>query len=192
VRSVALDADDRLVQRAVAGDLRAYGAIVDRYRSRIYNLAYRMLGDRDRAEDAAQEAFIRAYRGLRSYRPSGKFAPWLFATASNVCIDRLRQRPFASSSTDDPAWREAPANGTESSPAAAHERGEVQRQVHEALGRLPDVQRLAVSLVHLQGLSYDEAAEVMGQPANTVKSHAYRARKTLKRLLGPYVQEGAI
>lgn len=192
MKSVALDADDRLVQRAVAGDLRAYGAIVDRYRSRIYNLAYRMLGDRDRAEDAAQEAFVRAYRGLESYRPSGRFAGWLLATASNVCIDHLRRRPFASVSTDELGWREVTANGGASSPAAAHERGEVQRQVHQALGRLPDMQRLAVSLVHLQGLSYDEAAEVMGQPVNTVKSHAHRARKTLKRLLGPYVQEGAI
>ncbi len=189
---MALDADDRLVQRTLAGDLRAYGAIVDRYRGRIYNLAYRMLGNRERAEDAAQEAFIRAYRGLRGYRPSGKFASWLFATASNVCIDRLRQRPFACASTDESGWRDVPANGPSSSPAAAYERGEVQDQVHQALGRLPDVQRLAVSLVHIQGLSYDEAAEVMGQPVNTVKSHAHRARKTLKRLLGPYVQEGGI
>jgi RNA polymerase sigma-70 factor (ECF subfamily) len=189
---VALDADDRLVQSTLAGDLKAYGALVDRYRGRIYNLAYRMLGDRDRAEDAAQEAFIRAYRGLKRYRPSGKFAAWLFATASNVCIDRLRQRPFASASTDETGWRDVPANGPGSGPTAAYERSEVQGQVHQALGRLPHVQRLAVTLVHIQGLSYDEAAEVMGQPVNTVKSHAHRARKTLKRLLGPYVQEGAL
>jgi len=189
---VAADADDRLVQKTLAGDLKAYGAIVDRYRGRIYNLAYRMLGDRDRAEDAAQEAFIRAHRGLQGYRPSGKFGAWLLATASNVCIDRLRQRPFVAASTDDPAWRETPAHGVSTSPSAAYGRTETQQQVHVALGRLPDVQRLAVTLVHIQGLSYDEAAEAMGQPANTVKSHAHRARRTLKRLLGPYVQEGAL
>ena len=189
---MALDTDDRLVQKTLAGDLKAYGAIVDRYRSRIYSLAYRMLGDRDRAEDAAQEAFIRAYRGLERYRLSGKFGAWLFATASNVCIDRLRQRPFAAASTDDPAWRETPARGASVSPPAAYGRSEIQQQVHGALGRLPHAQRLAVTLVHIQGLSYDEAAEVIGQPVNTVKSHTHRARKTLKRLLGPYVQEGAL
>ena len=68
------DADDRLVQRTLAGDPETYGDLVDHYRKRVYNLAYRMLGDRERAEDAAQEAFIRAYRGLKGYRPSGRFS----------------------------------------------------------------------------------------------------------------------
>ena len=184
------DADDRLVRRTLAGDLEAYGALVDRYRKRILNLTYRMLGDRERAEDAAQEAFIRAYRGLRSYRPSGRFSAWLFATASNVCIDRLRQRPFPQASLDEANGRPDPTeDGVEANPPAAYGRGETQEQVHRALGRLPNSQRLAIALVHLQGLSYEEAAEVMGVPVGTVKSHAHRARNTLKRLLTPYMQE---
>jgi len=184
------DADDRLVQQTLAGDLEAYGALVDRYRKRVYNLAYRMLGDRERAEDAAQEAFIRAYRALKSYRPTGRFASWLFATASHLCIDRLRQRPFAQASLDEPGLRPDPAEeGVSADPPAAYGRTETQAHVHQALGRLPHTQRLAIALVHLQGLSYEEAAEVMGCPVGTVKSHAHRARNTLKRLLTPYMQE---
>jgi RNA polymerase sigma-70 factor (ECF subfamily) len=184
------DDDDRRVQQTLAGDLTAYGALVDRYRKRILNLTYRMLGDRERAEDAAQEAFIRAYRGLRSYRPTGRFASWLFATASNVCIDRLRQRPFAQLSLDEPTGRPDPVDeGVEADPPAAYGRGETQEQVRRALGRLPDSQRLAIALVHLQGLSYEDAAEAMGVPVGTVKSHAHRARHALKRLLSPYMQE---
>jgi RNA polymerase sigma-70 factor (ECF subfamily) len=185
------DVDDRLVQQTLAGDLKAYGALVDRYRKRVYNLTYRMLGDPERAEDAAQEAFIRAYRGLRSYRPSGRFSSWLFATASNLCIDRLRQRPFAVASIDEPGLRPVREDGVEGDPPAAYHRTETQAHVHHALGRLPSSQRLAIALVHLQGLSYEEAAEVMGVPVGTVKSHAHRARHTLKRLLTPFVQECA-
>ncbi|MBM3500067.1 MAG: sigma-70 family RNA polymerase sigma factor [Armatimonadetes bacterium] len=184
------DDDDRLVQRTLAGDATAYGALVDRYRMRILNLTYRMLGDRERAEDAAQEAFIRAYRGLKSYRPSGRFSAWLFATASNLCIDRLRQRPFAHASLDEPSGRPEPSDErAETDPPAAYGRSETQEQVHRALGRLPGSQRLAIALVHLQGLSYEEAAEVMGVPVGTVKSHAHRARTALKRLLSPHMQE---
>ncbi|MBM3475203.1 MAG: sigma-70 family RNA polymerase sigma factor [Armatimonadetes bacterium] len=183
------DADDRLVHQTLAGDLKAYGALVDRYRKRVYNLAYRMLGDRERAEDATQEAFIRAYRGLRSYRPSARFASWLFSTTSHVCIDHLRRRPFAAVSIDEPGVRPATAEGIDADPPAAYGRTETQAQVHHALGRLPDTQRLAIALVHLQGLSYEDAAEVMGCPVGTVKSHAHRARTTLKRLLTPQFQE---
>jgi RNA polymerase sigma-70 factor (ECF subfamily) len=183
--------DDRLVQQTLAGDLQAYGALVDRHRKRVYNLAYRMLGDPERAEDAAQEAFIRAYRGLRTYRPNGRFTSWLLATASHVCIDRLRRRPFAALSIDEPGVKPVPAEGADSSPSASYARSETQEAVHRALGRLPANQRLAIALVHLQGLSYEEAAEAMGVPVGTVKSHAHRARNTLKRLLMPYVQECA-
>ncbi len=185
------DTDSRLVGQTLAGDMKAYGELVERYRRRVYNLAYRMLGDPERAEDAAQEAFIKAYKGLRHYRPTGKFSSWLFATASNVCIDRLRKRPFASASIDDPNWRPVASDDAESDPADAADRGETQAAVHTALGRLPENQRLAVTLVHLQGLSYEEASEIMEQPVGTVKSHAHRARSTLKRFLIPHMQESA-
>ena len=191
------DIDDRLVQRTLAGDLGAFGEIVNRYRTRIYNLAYRMLGDRERAQDAAQDVFIRAHDALGTYRPSGgrgphRLASWLFSIASNRCIDLLRRKPFASASIDSPEWQPVHAEGHNANPDTAYDRTETQQRVHAALGRLPDTQRLAIALIHIQGLSYDEAAEAMALPVGTVKSHVHRARARLKRLLASYVQECAL
>ena len=185
------DPDDRLVQRTLAGELGAFSVLVDRYRTRAVNLAYRMLGDRERADDAAQEGFVRAYRSLRTYRPCGKFRSWLLATVSHVCIDWLRQRPFAAASLDAAGADRARAEGSEADPQAAYGQAEVQERVHAALGRLPEAQRLAIVLTHLQGLSYEEAGEVMRQPVNTVKSHAHRGRARLRLLLSDYVEEEA-
>ncbi|MFQ6133751.1 MAG: RNA polymerase sigma factor [Armatimonadota bacterium] len=182
--------DDLLVQRTLSGDTGAFEMLVDRYRTRVYNLAYRMVGDRDRADDLAQDAFIRAYRGLGTYRPGRKFSSWLFAIASNLCVDALRQRPFAAQSLDDPAGHPLPAEGR-SDPQADYHRREMQQRLHGVMGRLPHAQRLATTLVHLQGMSYEEAAEVMGQPVGTVKSHAHRARGRLKQMLAPYMEEAA-
>jgi RNA polymerase sigma-70 factor, ECF subfamily len=187
---VQLDADDRLVQRTLAGELEAFSVLVDQYRTRAVNLAYRMLGDRERADDAAQEAFVRVYRALRRYRPCGKFRSWLLATVSHVCIDHLRRKPFQAASLDEMGVDPA-ALGTGHDPQAAYGQAETQARVHAALGRLPEPQRLAIVLTHLQGLSFEEAGEVMGQPVNTVKSHAHRARARLKMLLTDYVQESA-
>jgi len=186
------DTDDSLVQKTLEGDLGAYGELVNRYRSRIYNLAYRMLGDRERAEDAAQDAFIRAHSALETYKPPDRFASWLYSIASHRCIDLLRKRPFASASIDSPSWRPVAAEGREANPGASHDGAEAKERVHEALGRLPDTQRLAIALIHLQGLSYDEAAEAMGKPVGTVKSHVHRGRAQLKKLLTPYVEECAL
>ncbi|MFQ5810289.1 MAG: RNA polymerase sigma factor [Armatimonadota bacterium] len=186
------DTDDALVQQTLAGDLGAFGEIVNRYRTRVYNLAYRMLGDPERAEDAAQDAFIRAHDALDTYKPPGRFPSWLFTIASNRCIDLLRRRPFASASLDAPEWQEAPADDLADEPETAHDRTETQQRVHAALGRLSDRQRLAVALIHLQGFSYEEAAEAMCQPVGTVKSHVHRARARLKTLLTSYVEECAL
>ncbi len=181
--------DDRLVARALSGDTAAFEAIVNRYRKPIYNLAYRMLGTHDRADDAAQEAFVRAYTRLKTYRPGGRFSAWMFAIASNLCIDSLRRTPFAADSLNDADGEQATIANGAPGPAATYQRREMQTRVHHALGRLPDAQRLALALVHLRGLSYQEAAEAMGQPVNTVKSHVHRARTRLKTLLTPYMEE---
>ncbi len=181
--------DDALVGKALAGDTAAFRVLVDRHRTRVVNLAYRMLGDRQGAEDVAQDVFLRAYRALGTYRPGGSFVRWLLAIASNRCIDELRRRPFVAT-TGQEAWEtHARAALPQGEPAAAYQRREVQARVHGALGELPHAQRLAVVLVHLQGLSYEEAAEIMRRPVGTVKSHVHRARARLRKLLAPYVEE---
>ena len=184
-----LDPDDRLVQRTLAGDLGAFGMLVDRHRTGCVNLAYRMLGDRERADDAAQEAFVRVYRALKGYRPCDKFRSYLLAATSRVCLDLLRKRPFAAASLEA-IGKESTGNRGDD-PQAAYGQAEMQGRVHAALGRLPEAQRLAIVLTHLQGLSYEEASEAMEQPVNTVKSYAHRGRARLRTLLADYVEENA-
>ena len=181
--------DEQLVARTLAGDRDAFGAIVDHYRDRVFNVAYRTLGDRERADDAAQEAFVKAYTRLSTYRSDAKFSSWLFSITANLCIDMLRKRSFGAASLDDPDTTIEPAAGDESDPHTVGEQNAIQQLTHEALGRLPDVQRLVLVLIHLQGMSYEEAAEILGQPVGTVKSHAHRGRARLKQMLSPHMTE---
>jgi len=185
---VPCEPDDVLIQRTQVGDLTAFGTIVDRYRTRIYNLAYRMLGDRDRADDVAQEVFIRVYKALGTYRMCGTFSTWLFAIAVNVCTDALRQKPVATTPIDSSEGGPAHESGG-TDPHSAYQRSEMQERIQNAMGRLPDQQRLIIALIHLQGHSYEEVAQIMRQPIGTVKSHAHRARARLKTLLAPCMEE---
>jgi len=153
--------DDKLVLRTLRGDSHAFSALVDRHRGRVFNLAYRMLGNRERAEDAAQEAFVKAYSHLDSYRPGGKFISWLLSITSNLCIDQLRRKPFSISSLEDIETETRTVAQTNSGPDRDYEREEQRRITHAALGRLNDEQRLALVLVHLQDMSYEQAAEIM-------------------------------
>ena len=181
--------DEQLVSRTLRGDSHAFSALVDRHRGRVLNLAYRMLGNRERAEDAAQEAFVRAYSRLDSYRPGGRFISWLLSITAHLCIDELRRRPFAADSLEDIETETHTVAAAEDDPAGDYEREEHRRATHAALGRLSDEQRLAMVLVHLQDMTYEQAAEVMGIPAGTVKSHAHRGRARLKQMLAPHVEE---
>jgi len=184
---VPRDPDDRLVERTLAGDLRAFELLVTRYRSALYSLAYRMAGDREEAHDLAQEAFVRAYRALRTYRCGGRFAAWLYAIAVNVCTDALRSKRCRSEPLPNPGVHVLGCS--EYDPQSLYERSEMQEMVQQALGQLPVDQRLAIVLGHLQGLTYREAAEITGKPVGTLKSHAHRGRARLKQLLARYLED---
>lgn len=183
---VAAATDEQLVAAVLTGDTAAFGPLVDRYRDRVFNLAYRMLGDRENAHDAAQEAFVRAFSRLRTYRRDASFKSWLFGITSNLCIDRLRGRVRNPQSLDateiDPVDENMP-------PQTAAAQTEIREATHRAIGRLPEAQRAAIVLVHLMGLSYEEAAEALDMPINTVKSHVHRGLEKLRVLMAPYMEE---
>jgi len=185
-----VEAEDRLIARTLAGDLEAYGAIVDRHRTSVFNLAYRMLGSRDRADDVAQDAFLRAYNALRAFDTRRAFLPWILTITANLCRDDLRHRTrFPESELAPESQADDPRAHTD--PYIAAEHGEMQATVHSAIGRLPATQRLVTVLIHLQGLSYEQVSEMLGQPVNTIKSHAHRARFRLRKLLAPHIEEKA-
>jgi RNA polymerase sigma-70 factor (ECF subfamily) len=164
-----------LIRRAQAGDQAAFGQLVQVYQRPVYNLAYRMLGTTAGAEEAAQEAFLRAYRYLHTYHSEKKFSSWLLSIASHYCIDSLRRQR-----TPPVALDEAPvaalAGPAEQMPEAATLERERQQEVQTLLARLPDSYRLALVLRYWHDLSYEEMARVLGISEQAVKSRLHRAR----------------
>jgi RNA polymerase sigma-70 factor (ECF subfamily) len=174
--------EDRL-RRARTGDLAAFNELVLEHQVLVFNLCLRQLGQRQAAEDAAQEAFISAWKNLSGLR--GPFRPWLLRIAANACTDELRRRVRRPSSSLDVALEagvpEPPDE--EPLPETTTLQGELRREVEAALQTLPDEQRLAVVLSDLQGLDYAEIAEVMKTSLGTVKSRIARGRARLREVL---------
>ena len=165
--------------RALKGDDEAFAQIVETYQKPVHNLCYRMLGNPNDAEDAAQETFLRAYKSLKRYDTSRSFATWLLSIASHYCIDQLRKRRLNTFSVDDEqhAWLEPPDPGP--TPETAASMNEKQEQVRELLENLAPKDRSAVIMRYWYDYSYEEIAESLSLTVSAVKSRLHRARKEL-------------
>ncbi len=171
--------DQEAVQRCLAGDTEAFSILVERYGGRVYNIALRITNDSDAAADCAQEAFIRAYRALHQYDPNLPFAPWLYRIATNASLNHVQRWHAHETPVGDsefPEKTEPDEAGPESSALRREELGEVLA----AMAELPPHFRAALTLRHLQQLSYQEVADALGIPLGTVKTHLHRARAALK------------
>ncbi len=182
--------DEReLVQRCLAGDASAFEPLVERYRQRVWRLAYQMLRDREEAWDCAQEAFVRAFHSLGSFRGQSAFYTWLFRITVNVATDRQRTRgvqarAFGAERVPEEEWgRTTPDPGA--GPDQAAVQSEQRERIRQALDALPPKARTIIMLSDVEGLSYREIAEVLRCPIGTVMSRLHNARKRLKALLGP-------
>ena len=182
--------DERaLIQRCVAGDATAFEPLVEKYRQRVWRLAYQVLHDREEAWDVAQEAFVRAFHSLPSFRGQSAFYTWLFRITVNVATDRHRQRgaqarAFGPERVSEEEWARTtpdPGGGPEQQAA----RKEQRERIRSALDALPPKARTIIMLSDVEGLSYREIAEVLNCPIGTVMSRLHNARKRLKVLLGP-------
>lgn len=173
--------EDRvLVERAQRGERAAFAQLVERYQTPVYNLAYRMLGDANDAEDAAQETFLRAYARLKTFRTDQKFATWLLAIAAHYCIGRLRRRRFLWLSLDDEALSDAlPSDAPE--PHDEVLRREDQREIEQLLERLAPAHRLVIVLRYWYDLSVAEIAQATGDSVGAVKVRLHRAHGMLAR-----------
>jgi RNA polymerase sigma-70 factor (ECF subfamily) len=169
--------DEDLVAAAVSGDSRAFEELVDRYQTRIYNLALRVTGNTEDAMDATQEAFLKVFENLARFDPRHRFFSWIYRIGLNASLDRVQGR---SRWADREEWEVA-----ESGPGPERQifAREVAQALQATLLELPAEQRTTVILRHFHGLSYDEMAEVIGIPAKTVKSRLYAARQQLRRSL---------
>ena len=178
-------ADEQRLQRARDGDLTAFNELVLEHQGLVFNLCLRQLGQRQAAEDAAQEAFVSAWRNLGGLR--GLFRPWLLRIAANACTDELRRRGRRPQSSLDVALEAGVPEPPDEDPSPETNllQGELRREVEMALQNLPEEQRLAVILSDLQGLDYNEISIVMKSSLGTVKSRIARGRARLREVLAP-------
>lgn len=171
------------VEQARQGDQHAFGLLVQAYQKPVFNLTYRMLGNAQEAEDAAQETFLKAYSSLRQYQPEHKFSTWLFAIANHHCIDRLRKRRVSLVSIEDNPVLE---NLTGDSPlperhALAREQS---AEMQQLLNELEPEYRLPLILRYWEEYSYEEIATAMEITVAAVKSRLFRARQQVAKLYG--------
>jgi RNA polymerase sigma-70 factor (ECF subfamily) len=172
-----------LLSRHVAGDPDAFTEIVRRHRDRLWAVALRTLGDREEAADALQDAFVSAYRAAHTFRGQAAVTTWLHRITVNACLDRARKaKSRRTAPMPEPERLEDLLEPHESAEAPA-ERGDVRRQLADALAELPPEQRAALVLVDLQGYPVTEAARILDIPTGTVKSRCARGRARLLPLL---------
>lgn len=185
-----METDDRtLVERCQRGDVAAFEPLVEKYRQRVWRLAVNVLRDREEAWDVAQEAFVRAWQALPSFRGQSAFYTWLFRIVMNVASDRLRQRGAAGRAfgtervPEEDLDRVMVDHGA--GPAEAAATVQTRERIQRALAALPEHHRAIIMLSDLEGLSYREIAEVLDIPMGTVMSRLHNARKRLRDVLGP-------
>lgn len=181
-------AEDEYIASARDGDDEAFQEVVKAFQGPVFNLCYRMLGNAQEAEDAAQEAFLKAYRNMKRYDPDRKFSNWILSIASNHCIDRLRRRRMQFISLDEWLPRfENPAPNPGPEQLVADQ--EMQEDMHQMLERLGSTDRAAVILRYWYDYSYEEIADSLSLSVPAVKSRLHRARRFLADQWSP---QGAV
>jgi RNA polymerase sigma-70 factor (ECF subfamily) len=189
-----------LVQRAQAGDRAALSALIQSQQTYVYSIAMSLMHNPADAADMTQEAFVRLLRSLGTYRGETKFTTWLYRLVTNICLDGMRRRGRPVESLDEPAGgasgddaqsvgERLADNDRWTHPEEDIELRESAAEVRAALEQLPSAQRLALTLHYFQDMRYEDIAEVMGLPLNTVKSHIRRGKERLALVLSSPQEE---
>ena len=188
------DDEKTLIEKSRRGDRAAFDKLVRGYERTIYNTAYRLSGSYDDASDIAQEAFVRAWNNLKSFRGDSAFSTWMHRIVTNVFLDdRKKKRSRPTRSLDEVMdLDESSVTRQFEDPSPSPQyllEGEERRHILEqAIAKLPDAQRVMVVLYHAQGMAYEEIAEITHLPMGTVKSRLNRARLALRDTLGPLAE----
>jgi RNA polymerase sigma-70 factor (ECF subfamily) len=189
---LAARTDQEIVALARGGEEAAYRELVRRYERPLFSLLYRMVRDRELAEDLAQETFVKALNAIESYRPEFKFSSWIFKIANNAAIDHLRRRELDTLSLQGSPHAETPEaveatalqiGDRQESPLEEVEARELGGEIEAAIARLRPEYRSCILLRHVEGRAYEEIAEILGLPLGTVKTYIHRARNELRREL---------
>jgi RNA polymerase sigma-70 factor (ECF subfamily) len=191
------DADARLVLRCQANDAAAFNEIVARYQNKVYNYICHMVGAGAEAEDLAQETFVRAYLSIHSFQSRASLNTWLFRIATNLCIDYLRRHKKTKALTtllhregsEEAALQERELPDERFEPQRNLLSKELAEHLDRALQSLPEKLRTVMLLYDVEGLSYEEIAQIVDCPLGTVKSRLFHARAGLRAKLSPYLDE---
>lgn len=184
--------DHDLVALAASGSEKAYRELLDRYQRPVFSLIYRMVRDRERAEDLAQETFVKVFNHIGSFNPKYKFSSWIFKIASNLTIDAIRKKDLDTvsldgsrnaSTADEVDATRITVESRDENPEEFVEAKELGEEIERAIGELRPEYRTAILLRHVEGRPYEEIAEIMGVPLGTVKTYIHRARGELKETL---------
>lgn len=165
------------IQQALAGNAQAFMQLIEIYQRSVYNLCYRMLGNAEDAEDAAQETFLRAFHSLRKFDQQRSFVTWLLSIAAHYCIDQIRKRKMTVFSLDDNPNLEFAS--PDPFPEAAISLREDQQRLQQLLKTLSETDRAAIVLYYWYDFSYEEIAQSLSLTVSAVKSRLHRARRTL-------------
>jgi RNA polymerase sigma-70 factor (ECF subfamily) len=187
-----MNSDEQLVKKCLQGDSQAFEELAIKYQNKIYALSYRYMGNEEDAYDMAQEAFIKAYRSLRSFKGDSSFGTWMYRIATNVCLDELRRRKrrIIPLSLDEPlATRdgdEVEKEIADTSPTAdiIYEQKELSQYIQQVLDEMKPDHKSTIILRDIMDLTYDEIAQVLNCSIGTVKSRLSRAREALRKKLG--------
>ena len=179
---------NKRIKQVLKGDQNAYADIVNLYQHKLYQVCYRMLGNKQEAEDIAQEAFIRAYINLHSYDQNRKFSTWLYRIATNLCIDRIRKKKpdyylDAEVAGTDGLDMYSQIAAEDPLPDEAVEQMELQDRIQYEISRLPDKYRSVIVLKYIEELSLQEISEILDMPLGTVKTRIHRGREALRKQL---------
>lgn len=179
---------NKRIKQVLKGDQNAFADIVSLYQHKLYQVCYRMLGNKQESEDIAQEAFVRAYMNLHTFDQKRKFSTWLYRIATNLCIDRIRKKK-------PDYYLDAEVNGTEGLdmysqlavddqlPEEKLVQMELQERIQYEIGRLPDKYRSVIVLKYIEELSLQEISEILDMPLGTVKTRIHRGREALRKQL---------
>jgi RNA polymerase sigma-70 factor, ECF subfamily len=189
--------DAARLRRLRERDERAFRELVEEHRDRVYNITFRMLGNRAEAEDVAQEVFISAFKNIQDFRGESKLSTWLYRVAVNQCKNRIKylsRRHDRDREEIDETTHTAGVNGTiggpvPASPAKALESAQMEKLMQDAIANLEEDQRIVVVLRDVEDLSIEEICEITGLPDGTVKSRLHRARLVLRKRLQRHVGE---
>ena len=184
-----MQGDELLLRRACKGDVQAFEELMQSHESRIYAIALRMMGNREDAQDCAQEAMVRIYRAMGSFKGQSALATWIYRITMNTCLDELRRRKARKvtslDSLVDNGWSPTDTGDT---PEEHGLRVEKQNALNQAIQSLPDDMRAAIILRDVKGYSYDEIASILDANVGTIKSRISRGREKLREILSKQLE----